>query len=291
MPIAGLAFDPSKEVSGRDTFLEREFPMSAKDYRTISALAYEHSGIVLADSKQEMVYSRLSRRLRDRGVPTFSEYLKILQSNWEAEQTMFLNAITTNLTSFFRENHHFEYLAETVVPKLKQQHAKDRKIRVWSTAASTGEEPYSIAMVFREAFQVSQWDIKILATDIDSDVLSTARQGVYKFDRIEGIGDRRQKKWFQQVGKEDYQVDDSLKELLSFKKLNLLNNWPMKGPFDVVFCRNVIIYFDKETQRVLFEKMSKLMPKDSHLFIGHSESLLKVADKYESKGRTIYKRL
>jgi chemotaxis protein methyltransferase CheR len=284
------AFDP-RDVLGNDNFLQREFPMSANNYQAISALAYKHSGIVLADIKAEMVYSRLARRLRELNFRKFDEYMAYLDSDWIAEETHFLNAITTNLTHYFRENHHFEYLADNVIPMLRKSHMRDRRIRVWCNAASTGEEPYSIAMVFKEGFPESNWDIKILATDLDSNVLATAQAGIYHKDRVEAISKERKKRWFSQVDSDRVKVDGSLQDMLTFKQLNLLHDWPMKGPFDVVFCRNVIIYFDKHTQGELFVKVHKLMDADSHLFIGHSESLLGAADKFKSLGRTVYQKL
>jgi len=285
-----LAFDP-RDVLGDDRFLEREFPMSANNYQAISALAYQYSGIVLADIKAEMVYSRLARRLRELNFRKFDEYLAYLDSDWIAEEANFLNAITTNLTHYFRENHHFEYLADKVIPMLRKSHMRDRRIRVWCNAASTGEEPYSIAMVFKEGFPESNWDIKILATDLDSNVLATAQAGVYHKDRVEAISNERKKRWFSQVDSTHVKVDESLQDMLTFKQLNLLHDWPMKGPFDVVFCRNVIIYFDKHTQGQLFVKVHALMGTDSHLFIGHSESLLGAVDKFKPLGRTVYQRL
>lgn len=284
------AFDP-RDVLGNDSFLQREFPMSANNYQAISALAYKYSGIVLADIKAEMVYSRLARRLRDLNFRKFDEYMAYLDSDWITEETYFLNAITTNLTHYFRENHHFEYLADNVIPMLRKSHMRDRRIRVWCNAASTGEEPYSIAMVFKEGFPESNWDIKILATDLDSNVLATAQAGIYHKDRVEAISKERKKRWFSQVDSNHVKVDGSLQDMLTFKQLNLLHDWPMKGPFDVVFCRNVIIYFDKHTQGQLFVKVHRLMGADSHLFIGHSESLLGAADKFKPLGRTIYQRL
>jgi chemotaxis protein methyltransferase CheR len=278
-------------VRGNDSFLKREFPMSAKNYQEISALSYKFSGIVLADIKQEMVYSRLARRLRELNFRKFDEYMAYLGTDWAAEEGHFLNSITTNLTHYFRENHHFEYLADTVIPLLRKTHIRSRRIRVWCNAASTGEEPYSIAMVFKEGFTESNWDIKILATDLDSNVLATGKAGVYHKDRVASIGKTRQKRWFAEVDDEHVRVHPALQEILTFKQLNLLHDWPMKGPFDVVFCRNVIIYFDKDTQGKLFVKIHKLMAPDSHLFIGHSESLLGAADKFQPQGRTVYRRV
>ena len=277
-------------VRGSDAFLNREFPMSGRNFRVISKLAYDHSGIVLSDHKQQMVYSRLARRIRELELPNFDVYLRQVNEHWDQESTAFLNALTTNLTSFFRENHHFNYLAKQVVPELKKTHAHDKKIRVWCAAASTGEEPYSIGMVLRETFPANAWDIKILATDIDSNVLTTAKEAIYGPDRVEDFNPSRLKKWFRKSLDGNYQIVDSIRSLLTFNQLNLLHSWPIKGPFDFVFCRNVIIYFDQETQKTLFKKIHKVMARDSHLFIGHSESLFNVSQQFSLIGRTIYSR-
>ena len=282
------AFDP-RQVRGNDAFLKREFPMSAKNFRKISTFVYSQSGIVLSDSKQEMVYSRLARRMRKLGIGNFTEYLCQVENDIAGETSSFLNAITTNLTSFFRENHHFEFLTDIAIPELKLRHREDKRIRIWCTAASTGEEPYSLAIVFREAFIPASWDIKILATDIDSNVLDTARRGIYPLADVEDIGTKRKGKWFQTNGRNEVKVDEGLKQMITFRQLNLLDRWPMKGIFDIVFCRNVIIYFDKETQRTLFVKMAGFIDAESYLFIGHSESLITVSDQYKPLGGTIYK--
>jgi len=284
------SFDP-KIVKGSDTFLGREFPMSGSNYKLISGLAYKEAGIVLNDTKQEMVYSRLARRIRELKLKNFDEYLHYVKRDIDNEFRSFLNAITTNLTSFFREDHHFVHLKEVAIPLLRKVHLNDKRVRIWCSAASTGEEPYSIAMVMREAFaENSGWDIKILATDIDSNVLETARAGRYKLERVEGIPLARKKRWFKKISNDGVVVSNSLREMISFKQLNLLKPWPMKGVFDIVFCRNVIIYFDKETQRTLFDKVHQKMAEDALLYIGHSESLHNVSKKFSSLGKTIYKR-
>jgi chemotaxis protein methyltransferase CheR len=286
------AFNPS-EVLGSDNFVGREFCMTAADFRKISAMSYAMSGIVLTDAKQEMVYSRLARRVRTLQLKTFEEYLKYIEKHpsGKAEREHFQNAITTNLTSFFREGHHFEYLAKTAIPDLMNIHRHDKRIRVWCCAASTGEEPYSIAMTFREAIpRIDDWDIKILATDIDSECIAQCKAGMYRQDRLDGMAPERVKRWFKNTGS-GFEVDAKLKQLLTFKTLNLLDDWPMRGPFDVVFCRNVIIYFDKHTQRQLFARMENLMPSGRYLFIGHSESLLHVSKQFTSQGSTIYHRV
>lgn len=288
------AFDPAA-VEGSDNFVSREFPMTRADFKKISSMSYAMSGIVLSDAKQEMAYSRIARRVRALKLKNFEEYLRLLHkpspgSIGTEETEHFLNAITTNLTSFFREGHHFEFLSDIAIPDLLKIHKNDRRIRVWCCAASTGEEPYSIAMAFRESVpNIESWDIKILATDIDSDVVAKAAAGLYRKSSLDDMSPTRLKRWFTET-ESGYQVDPKLRSLLTFKTLNLLHDWPMSGPFDVIFCRNVIIYFDKHTQRKLFQRMDTLMPSGRYLFIGHSESLLQVSKHFTSRGGTVYQR-
>ena len=254
----------------------------------------EHTGISLSDAKRQLVYGRLSRRLRALKLGSFGEYLELLERGVAAELEEFTNAITTNLTSFFREPHHFEYLASDVLPQIVARDTGARRARIWCCAASTGEEPYSIAMVLREAQELlTGFDMKVLATDLDSAVLATAAAGVYNAERLQSVSSARVSRFFQKgsgahAGK--FRAQDELRNLITFKQLNLMHEWPVRGPFDAIFCRNVIIYFDKDTQRVLFERMAALQRPGDFLFLGHSESLYRVSDKYELVGRTIYRR-
>jgi chemotaxis protein methyltransferase CheR len=252
----------------------------------------EHTGISLAESKRQLVYGRLARRLRARKFTSFSQYIKVLEGGEAAELEEFTNAVTTNLTSFFREPHHFEYLAQEMLPGVVARAGGKRRLRLWCCAASTGEEPYSIAMVLREAQGLlAGWDVKLLATDLDSNVLGHGHAGVYGRDRFTSMQGRRLSRFFAETDDDKLTAADELRDLISFKQLNLMHEWPMKGPFDAIFCRNVIIYFDKETQRALFERMAMLQRPGDFLFLGHSESLYRVSDRYELIGRTIYRRL
>jgi len=242
-----------------------------------------------------MVYSRLVRRLRHLEIDSFAAYCQRLQDGDEAEFIEFVNALTTNLTAFFRENHHFDFLANTALPGLLASRQAQRRIRIWSAGCSTGEEPYSIAMVVKEAQSGrNNWDIKILATDLDSNVLEKAQLGIYGDDRLKSVSMARKARFFEDrpelpVG--EMIVGSELRELITFKQLNLMESWPMKGPFDVIFCRNVVIYFDKDTQRRLFERYAGLLANDGYLIIGHSESLYRVTDKFELLGNTIYQKV
>lgn len=278
------------------SFAQREFPMTDSDFEHIKSLAKQRSGIELGEHKKEMIYSRIVRRIRALGMTDFHRYLQFLEENPEAELTNFINAITTNLTSFFRESHHFDFLKSTVIPELLQKKKSSRRVRIWSAGCSTGEEPYSIAMTLHEGLGRERWDARILATDLDTNVLAHGRAGVYSKERIGNMDPKLVKKYF--TGKavsngnqETMETNDTLKNLIKFNHLNLLGEWPMKGKFDVIFCRNVVIYFSKDTQRELFDRYANLIEPNGYLFIGHSESLHGVSQRFESVGRTIYRKV
>ncbi len=271
---------------------EREFEFTPRDFEYIRKLVSERTGIVLGDHKTDLVYSRISRRLRQLKLSSFNDYLAIIEKGDDTELVEFTNALTTNLTAFFREPHHFDYLAETLLPDLLRN-KQDKKLRIWSAGCSSGEEPYSIAMVVREIIPAS-WDVRILATDLDSNMVSKARAGVYTLERVEGISKQRLKRWVLRGKGEKsalVKMSSKLQELITFKQLNLMHEWPLRGPFDFIFCRNVVIYFDKETQKKLFSQFADVLRPDGHLFIGHSESLYKVSDRYKLIGKTIYQKI
>ena len=275
--------------------LEKEFHFSDKEFKFISKLVGERTGIVLSDAKRQMVYGRLSRRLRKLKLNKFSEYCDLLTSGHESELIELTNAITTNLTAFFRENHHFEYLKKTILPELIRKNADTKRLRIWSAGCSSGEEAYSIAMCVREALPAtSGWDVKILATDLDSNMVQHGKEGIYATERVEGLSKSRIKKWFK-FGKgeniDKVRISKDLRDMITFKELNLMESWPIKGPFDFMFCRNVVIYFNKKTQQELFDRYADLLAADAHLFIGHSESLNKVTDRFELIGNTIYQKV
>jgi chemotaxis protein methyltransferase CheR len=272
---------------------QREFIMSEHDFETISELAYGYTGIVLGPHKKDMVYGRLSRRLRELGLQRVDQYLPLIDQESKPEVSKFINAITTNLTSFFREAHHFDFLGKTVCPEWQKTKAQTKKIRIWSAGCSTGEEPYSIAMTLRESMNLSGWDCKILATDLDSKVIEKGQQGIYGVDRIESLAIERRKQWFLQDKNHPdiVKVKPALQELIRFKRLNLLESWPMKGKFDVIFCRNVVIYFNEQTQALLFDRYADQLQDGGYLIIGHSESLSRVCQRFQSIGKTIYQKL
>jgi chemotaxis protein methyltransferase CheR len=275
-------------IAGEDG--PREFAFSVEDFNALRALVHQVTGISLAENKRNLVYGRLSRRLRALRLGSFAEYRRLLESDPEgAERVEFVNAITTNLTSFFREKHHFEYLREKRLAALS--HAKPgQRFRIWSAGCSTGEEPYSIAMTVREVLgENPRVDLKILATDLDSEVLNRARNGVYGADHVKGVSPTLLGKYFDaKAGK--FQVKPTVSRLITFKQLNLMHELPMRGQLDIIFCRNVVIYFDKDTQRRLFQQYARLQRPGDLLFIGHSESLFRVSEAYSLVGTTIYQR-
>ncbi len=279
---------PDSSVTAR---MQRQFELTDADFAFLCRLVRDHTGIALSDSKRELVYGRIGRRLRKLQLASFREYCDLLKLRPEEELEHFVNAVTTNLTSFFREPHHFEHLAREVLPLLLAASAQRRRIRIWSAGCSTGEEAYSIAMVLREHGDLRHWDVRVLATDVDSNVIATARDGVYPRERV-AVSEERAERWFRAVpGRpEALRVCPEVASLVTFRQLNLMAPWPMRGPFDVIFCRNVVIYFDKATQRDLFERLAQLQQPGAYLYIGHSESLLRISDRYELIGRTVWRR-
>ncbi len=263
----------------------KEFNFTRHDFDRVREMIRECAGIALADGKQEMVYSRLARRLRATGLESFTDYLDrlerdALQGEWQA----FTNALTTNLTSFFRESHHFPILAA---------HARGRpELSVWCSASSTGEEPYSIAMTLCDAYGTLNPPVSIIATDIDTDVLATAARGIYPSERVGTLPDAQLRKYFLRgKGSQDglVRVRPELRKLISFRQLNLLGqDWPLKPSFDIIFCRNVMIYFDKPAQRKILARFVTLMKPDALLFAGHSENFLYVSDALRLRGKTVY---
>ncbi|MNR91853.1 Chemotaxis protein methyltransferase [compost metagenome] len=264
----------------------KEFEFTARDFERVRALIHKKAGIALAESKQEMVYSRLARRLRATGIGSFVSYLDQLeQGGSDEEWEAFTNALTTNLTSFFREAHHFPILAEHI-KKIQQP------IEIWCSAASTGEEPYSIAMTACEAFNTLTPPVRIIATDIDTNVLNTGANGVYSIDRLDKMAPERAKRFFLRgKGAREgmVRVRPELRQLITFKQVNLLeSNWGITGQFDAIFCRNVMIYFDKPTQGKILDRFAPLMKPDGLLFAGHSENFLYVTDAFKLRGKTVY---
>ena len=274
---------------------DREFKFTKSDFERIRDIVGTRTGIVLSDHKVDMVYGRLVRRLRQLDIKSFNDYLSMLEDEARNEElTEFTNALTTNLTSFFREPHHFDFLRTTALPELMKRRL-NKRLRIWSAGCSTGEEPYTLAITLRESIpNIHSWDAKILATDLDSNVVARGKSGVYTLERVNGIEKSRLNKWFRKGrnGQSDkVKVASELQEIITFKQLNLMHEWPMKGPFDIIFCRNVVIYFNKDTQRELFNRYADMLADDGYLIVGHSESLHKVTNRFQLLGKTIYKKV
>ena len=277
--------------------IEKEFLFTENDFKYLTQLIHETTGISLKSDKQELVYGRLSRRLRELGLTTFNQYCDVLKKDDEDEAVHFINAITTNVTHFFRENHHFEYLKNTLIPELIRDKSSSYqpKLRIWSAGCSSGNEPYSIAMVLKECVtNIERWDAKILATDLDSNILDAAKLGVYPLASMKTVADARRKRWFKSgsgTHEGTVKVSKDLKDLISYKKLNLMDSWPMEGKFDFIFCRNVAIYFDTQTREKIIDRFADQLTDNGYLFVGHSETLFSVTSRFESVGKTIYRKV
>lgn len=274
---------------------DKEFCLSDSEFEEIRTVIKDMTGISMSAAKRQLIYRRLQTRLKATGINSFKTYLELLKKGDPREQEAFTNAVTTNLTSFFREKHHFEFLAKTIIPEIVAKRGNNsRRLRIWSAGCSTGEEPYSIAITLKETLKsIDRWDARLLCTDLDSDVLNTGKTGIYAQDRVEKIPEKQLRRWFRKNGSTDddrVKVSQDLQDLITFKQLNLMNDWPMRGRFDVIFCRNVVIYFDKPTQRVLMDRYAEILEDDGYLILGHSESLFNVSDRFTLLGHTIYRK-
>lgn len=271
------------------TLASREFDFTDADFERVRKLIYTQAGISLSPAKRDMVYSRLARRLRARGDTSFGQYLRRLEAGDGTEWESFVNALTTNLTSFFRESHHFDILGQWV-----RQMKERRPVRIWSSACSTGEEAYSIAMCMCEVFDTLTPPVQIIASDLDTNVLAKAQSGVYEEERVEKLSRERLQRFFLRgtgANAGQVRVRPELTRLIAFHQVNLLHErWPVQGPLDIIFCRNVMIYFDKPTQYQILKKFAPLLRPEGRLFAGHSESFAHAADLFHSLGRTVYER-
>jgi chemotaxis protein methyltransferase CheR len=268
---------------------DREFDFSDADFRELSEIAYRQTGIVLSEAKRNLVYGRVSRRLRRLDLTSFVEYRKYLAEHNE-ELELFINAISTNLTKFFRESHHFDHFQMQIAEPYGRDGA--RRLRIWSAGCSTGEEPYTIAMVLAQAMRPNhKYDAKILATDIDTEVVARGAAGEYSKEDLQNLPPAYRDAFDFEAGKSGGGVmPDTLRRMISFGRLNLIEPWPMKGPFDAIFCRNVMIYFDGPTKMSLVNRFVEILRPGGFLYIGHSESLLTPVPGLRLMGRTIYRR-
>jgi chemotaxis protein methyltransferase CheR len=255
----------------------------------------ENAGIVLGPSKRQLVQGRLASRLRELGFNSYERYCDHVRESGPEELVALINALTTNVTAFFRENHHFEALAQFMLPEALKRNQQSRRVRIWSAGCSTGEEPYCLAIVANEVLPSNQhWDLKILASDIDSNVLAAAQRGIYSMDRLANIAPPRLQRFFRKGVAEqsgNAKISSQLAAQVSFRTLNLLHDWPMRGPFDVIFCRNVMIYFDQATRERLVARFAELLAVDGYLCLGHSESIQPGSGPFRLVGKTIYRRV
>jgi len=274
---------------------QREFELGDDEFRFLTEFLSSQTGIVLSQHKRQMVCGRLVKRLRALHLTSFADYCDLLRgSDSESEVEHVVNAITTNITHFFRESHHFDFLRDQVlIPRVAERPRRSR-VRIWSAGCSSGEEPHSIAMVVADVLKPSEgWDVLILATDIDTNVLQRGSAGIYSAESAETIPETYRKRFLRRVpgAADKVQVADEVRQLIRFKQLNLHHKWPMKGPFDVIFCRNVAIYFDKPTQRQLFNRYADLLAIGGFLYLGHAESLIGASDRFEVADKTVYRRV
>ena len=273
----------------------REYKLTNAQFETIRALVRRVAGISLGDGKRDLVRSRLNKRLRVLGLESYDQYLELVEGERETgELTHLLDAISTNVTHFFREPAHFEFLAELLAARAERVRAgrADKRLRIWSAGCSSGEEPYTIAMTACEALgDLQGWDVRILATDISTNVLEKAKRGVYPPEAVARMSRPLVSKYFERPAAGGVAVKPALRRLVHFGRLNLMGPWPMKGPFDAIFCRNVMIYFEKSTQAELVGRYGGLLAPDGVLFIGHSENLTGFAHGFRSVRPTVYRRV
>ncbi|MCL2701434.1 MAG: protein-glutamate O-methyltransferase CheR [Phycisphaerae bacterium] len=269
-------------------------PLTEAQFKAISALVKSICGIDLHDGKRELVKARLAKRIRLLGLTTFDEYIQVIRDDSSGnELTSMLDSLSTNLTFFFRETAHFEYLRTVAIPRLIEHRRPQGKLRLWSAGCSTGEEPYSLAMLLAEHFpELRSWDVRILATDLSTRVLAQAREGMYDASRVGQVPAALAQKYFtpNDDDGQTFRVCDEVRSKVTFARLNLMERWPMKGPFDFIFCRNVMIYFDKPTQETLVRNFYDLLAPGCLLMIGHSESLTGIAQAFQYVRPAVYQK-
>ena len=273
-----------------------ELKLTERDFKTVQKLIFDLAGISLSNSKQVMVHGRLAKRIRHLNLRSYSEYIDIIVGGKDPDETTkFINALTTNKTDFFREKHHFDFLTTKVFPALrdKANSGRPEKLRIWCSASSTGEEPYTIAITVREFFGANtNWDIRILASDIDTDVLAKASTGVYDAERLADVPLHIRQNYFTRESRSEdsrWTVKPLIRDLITFRRINLQEApWQINTQFDIIFCRNVMIYFNAETQKTLIERFAEKLDPDGHLIIGHSESLFGISNRFKPLGETIY---
>lgn len=300
MPLArDLADQPgASDVEASEALKgSAQLPLTDSEFNFFRDLAKMYAGIKIADYKRNMVFRRISKRLNELGMNSVSDYCRLVAGDdGPSELPKLINALTTNKTGFFREKHHFDHLAMRALPSmLKDCEARDsRRLRFWSAGCSSGQEPYSIAMTLQDSVpDLQRWDARILATDIDTDMIEHGRSGIYPADETKAIPPKARSEFAQPVAgdKTHRRMADVIRSRIDYRQLNLLGPWPMQGPFDAIFCRNVVIYFDKPTQRVLFDRFADMLRDGCFLYVGHAESLYKVTERFCVVGQSIYRKL
>jgi chemotaxis protein methyltransferase CheR len=287
---------PGAEVEKVGQFVQREFAFSERDFQLIASMLRVDAGIVLEKSKMPLVYARLARRVRALGLRNFGAYCVLLTSRGsEEERIRMREALTTNVTRFFRESHHFDHLRESVLPRLVAQARRGKRVRLWSAGCATGEEPYSIALTVLAAMpDAARFDFKILATDIDGSILKTARLGAFSRDSLDDVDDGARARWFD-VLEDDTKmhraVGPEMRELVAFRRHNLIGEWPMKGPFQAIFCRNTVIYFDGPMRNAIWTRMGSVLSPGGYLYLGHSERIPPSLGDLAPVGPTVYRKL
>ena len=266
-----------------------ELVLTDREFERIKARVYRVAGISLSEAKRTLVVSRLYKLVRALGLQTFDSYMDFLETRGTGQNAQdFVNALTTNLTRFYREDHHFDHLVYYVGGLIETTHGVRPRLRIWSAGCSTGQEPYTIALALLDAFpELQRWDFRVLATDIDTNVLAKAAAGVYPESELAGLSPERTRP-FERPGDGTIRIPAAVRERISFLPLNLIGPWPMRGPFDAIFCRNVAIYFDKATQADLFGRFRGLLAPGGFLYIGHSENIGAGAADFRLVGKTIY---
>ncbi|MEZ5305507.1 MAG: protein-glutamate O-methyltransferase [Pyrinomonadaceae bacterium] len=262
--------------------------LNSEQFEIVRNMIYGVCGIRLSENKIQLVQSRLAKRLVALDLPDVEAYLRFLKSDRSGVELVHLvDVLTTNKTNFFRELAHFDFLENAVLPKLS-----NRRARIWSAACSSGEEPYSVAMLLRDAIpRIDSWDVKILATDISTEILEKARAGKYTRDQLQGVSPERVRKYFKsQTGSNEFLISDEIKKMVGFARLNLMGQFPMKGKFDVILCRNVMIYFDKETQSRLIDRLGDYLTDGGYLMVGHAESLAGGNERFTYVQPAVYRR-
>jgi len=284
-----MSMSPETQRGGAG-LVEGEFLFTADDFNKIAQILHSHAGIALAEGKAALVYSRLAKRLRSLGLRSFRDYCALVEgSQGLDERQAMMAALTTNVTRYFREPHHFDHLRDVVMPKLVDHARRGGRVRLWSAACSNGQEPYSMAITVLSALpDAANLDVKILATDIDPNMVAEGKTGIYREEAVAPVPLELRRKWFKKSAG-GWEVADELRRLVSFRELNLIGEWPMRGKFDAIFCRNVVIYFDEPTQERIWARFAPMLEPGGTLYIGHSERVAgRAANLYETTGLTTY---